>query len=89
MNYSQPFSISRKTLATRLASALAFSMQIPDGTHLVAVLGEGDESSNLSALTHWVENELWLLDDESLQDPLPVLLSSLERRLIAVQEDFA
>lgn len=89
MNYSQPFSISRKTLATRLASALAFSMQIPDGTHLVAVLGEGDESSNLSALTHWVENELWLLDDESLQDPLPALLSSLERRLIAAQEDFA
>jgi len=89
MNYSQPFSISRKALATRLASALAFSMQIPDGTHLVAVLGEGDESSNLSALTHWVENELWLLDDESLQDPLPALLSSLERRLIAAQEDFA
>ncbi|KEF30169.1 hypothetical protein D777_03345 [Marinobacter nitratireducens] len=89
MNYSQPFSISRKSFATRLASALAFSMQIPDGTHLVAVLGAGDESSNLAALTHWVENELWLMDDEALQDPLPQLLNNLERLLLSAQEDFA
>tara|TARA_R110001599_G_scaffold286461_2_gene488969 strand:+ start:3972 stop:4241 length:270 start_codon:yes stop_codon:yes gene_type:complete len=89
MNYSQSFSISRKSFATRLASALAFSMQIPDGNHLVCVLGEGDESSNLTALTHWVENELWLMDEENLQDPLPALVGSLERLLISAQEDFA
>jgi len=89
MNYSQPFSISRKSFASRLAGALAFSMQIPDGTHLVAVLGEGDESSNLAALTHWVENEMWLMDDEALQDPLPQLLNNLERLLHSAQEDFA
>ena len=89
MNHSQPFSISRKSFAARLASALAFSMQIPGGNHLVCVLGEGDESSNLAALTRWVENELWLMDDESLQDPLPALLGSLERLLVSAQEDFA
>lgn len=89
MNHSQPFSISRKSFANRLASALAFSMQIPDGNHLVAVLGEGDESSNLAALTHWVENEMWLMDDEALQDPLPQLLNNLERLLHSAQEDFA
>jgi len=89
MNYSQPFSISRKSFANRLAGALAFSMQIPDGTHLVAVLGEGDESSNLAALTHWVENEMWLMDDEALQDPLPQLLNNLERLLHSAQEDLA
>lgn len=89
MNYPQPFSISRKAFAHRLASALAFSMQIPDGTHFVALLGEGNESSNLTALTHWVENELWLMDDENLQDPLPALLNSLERVLTSTQEDFA
>jgi hypothetical protein len=89
MNHSQLFSISRKSFATRLASALAFSMQIPDGTHLVAVLGAGDESSNLAALTHWVENEMWLMDDEALQDPLPQLLNNLERLLHSAQEDFA
>jgi hypothetical protein len=64
-------------------------MQIPDGTHLVAVLGEGDESSNLAALTHWVENEMWLMDDEALQDPLPQLLNNLERLLQSAQEDLA
>lgn len=89
MNHSQMFSISRKTFASRLASALAFSMQIPDGTHLIAVLGEGDESSNLTALTHWVENEMRLMDDEALQDPLPQLLNNLERLLHSAQEDFA
>ncbi|WP_372972196.1 hypothetical protein [Marinobacter sp.] len=89
MNHSQLFSISRKSFASRLASALAFSMQIPDGTHLVAVLGEGDECSNLAALTHWVENEMWLMDDEALQDPLPQLLNNLERLLHSAQEDFA
>lgn len=89
MIYPQSFSISRKSFATRLASALAFSMQIPDGNHLVCVLGEGNESSNLMALIHWVENELWVMDDESLQDPLPALLNSLERFLTSAQEDFA
>ena len=89
MNHSQRFSISRKAFATRLASALAFSMQVPDGNHLVCVLGEGDESSNLSALTHWVENELWLMDDEALQDPLPQLLNNLERLLHSTKEGFA
>lgn len=89
MNYSQPLSISRKSFATRLASALAFSMQIPDGNHLVCVLGDGDENSNLTALTHWVENELWLMDDENLQDPLPALVGNLERLLMSAQEEFA
>ena len=89
MNHSQMFSISRKTFASRLASALAFSMQIADGTHLIAVLGEGDESSNFTALTHWVENEMWLMDDKTLQDPLPQLLNNLERLLHSAQEDFA
>ncbi|ROQ44167.1 hypothetical protein EDB94_1508 [Marinobacter sp. 3-2] len=89
MNYSQPFSISRRSFASRLASALAFSMQIPGGTQLVALLGEGGESSNLAALTHWVENEMWLMDDEALQDPLPQLLNNLERLLHSAQEDFA
>lgn len=89
MNYSQPFSISRKSFASRLASALAFSMQIPDGNHLVCVLGEGAESCNLAALTNWVEKELCLMDDENLQDPLPTLLGGLERLLISAQEDFA
>lgn len=89
MNHSPLFSVSRKAFASRLASALAFSMQIPDGTHLVAVLGEGDESSNLAALTHWVENEMWLMDDEALQDPLPQLLNNLERLLQSAQEDLA
>ena len=89
MNHSQLFSISRKSFANRLAGALAFSMQIPDGTHLVAVLGEGNEYSNLAALTNWVENQLCLMDDENLQDPLPTLLGGLERLLISAQEDFA
>jgi len=89
MNYSQTFATSRKAFATRLASALAFSMQIPEGSQLICLLGDGDESSNLVALTHWVENEMWLMDDETLQDPLPELLNNLERLLNSAQETLA
>lgn len=86
MNFSHSPFISRKSFANRLASALAFSMQIPEGTALVCILGAGDESSNLSALTSWVEKELSEMDEDHLNDPLPILLESLERTLISVQE---
>jgi len=84
--FSQTLFISRKSFANRLASALVFTMQIPEGTSLVYLLGEGDESSNLSALTFWVEKELSDMDESHLNDPLPMLLGRLERTLISAQE---
>lgn len=89
MNFSHALSISRASFAARLASALVFSMQIPEGSALVYVLGQGDESSNLSALSNWVEKELCEMDDDNLTDPLPVLIGNLERTLSAVQEFMA
>ncbi|MBZ2170260.1 hypothetical protein [Marinobacter sp. F4216] len=89
MNQSHTFSISRKAFAHRLAGALAFSLCIPEGNNLVYLLGDGDESSNLVALTHWVENELSLMHSEARQDPLPELLKRLERLLVTTQEAFA
>jgi hypothetical protein len=89
MNFSHSLSISRASFSARLASALAFSMQIPEGSTLVCVLGQGDESSNLSALSNWVEKELCEMDDDNLNDPLPVLIGNLERTLNSAQERMA
>ena len=86
MNFSHALSISRTSFAARLASALVLSMQIPEGSALVCILGQGDESSNLSALSNWVEKELCKMDEDNLIDPLPVLIGNLERTLNAVQE---
>ncbi len=81
--------ISRRSVATRLAGALAVTMQIPDGTELICLLGHGDESTNIAALANWVENELSQIDCEGLRDPLTYLIARLERELLSIQGDMA
>lgn len=83
---SQSLSIGRRAVANRLASALAVTMQIPQGTALVYILGNGDESSNTAALASWVEAELSKMDFENQQDPLTYLIAQLERELLFIQE---
>jgi|GEM_PF-2465747 len=83
---SHSLSISRRAVANRLASALAVTMQIPQGTALVYILGNGDESSNTAALASWVETKLSQLDFEDQQDPLTYLIAQLERELLSFQE---
>jgi hypothetical protein len=78
--------ISRRAVANRLAGALAVTMQIPHGTALVCILGNGDESPNTSALANWVEAELSQMDFEDQQDPLTYLIARLERQLLSIQE---
>ncbi|MEP1215136.1 MAG: hypothetical protein ABJM11_03865 [Marinobacter sp.] len=79
-------SISRRTVASRLANALSVTMQIPAGTELVWILGNGDECSNTSALASWVEKELCEMDFAEQQDPLIYLIARLERELLSIQE---
>lgn len=79
--------ISRRAVATRLAGALAVTMQIPTGTELVCILGNGNESTNTAALATWVEKELSQMDFEDQQDPLTHLIAQLERALLSIQED--
>jgi hypothetical protein len=80
-------SISRRSVANRLAGALAVTMQIPDGTEFICLLGHGDESSNLAALATWVEDQLDQIDCDGMRDPLTYLIACLERELLSIQED--
>jgi len=44
---------NRKT--QKIARSINLLAQLPDGDALVHVLGDGNESTNLEALRHWVE----------------------------------
>ena len=64
--------------ASRLAASLQLLMQIPSGVALVAILGQGDEYSNVDALTSWVARQLPHLDELTQDDPLDILVGRLE-----------
>lgn len=41
-----------------LSESLAYIANIPNGRHLVAIIGNGNETSNIEALQTWIGNEL-------------------------------
>jgi len=51
-----------KRYAQNLTEALMAKLQIPQGRHLVAILGTGMEHSNAEALTIWVQRMLPLIE---------------------------
>lgn len=65
----------------RLAQAMQYAMQIPDGDTLVFVIGKGNEQSNLEALETFVEETMLALEDECSVVMLPLLLDRLEQTL--------
>ncbi len=65
----------------RLAKAMQYAMQIPDGDTLVFVIGKGNEQSNLEALETFVEETMLALEDECSVVMLPLLLDRLEQTL--------
>ena len=44
-------------IVERLAQALVFNLNIPNGIHLVSGLGNGDEEDNVAAVKTWVTNQ--------------------------------
>jgi hypothetical protein len=63
----------------RLAKAMQYAMQIPEGDALVFLIGKGNEHSNLEALETWVRETLCTLEDECGVAMLPFLLDRLEQ----------
>lgn len=54
----QTRSNQKKRYTRNLAESLSLIARIPDGKQLVCILGKGDESNNLEALSTWINNEL-------------------------------
>lgn len=65
----------------RLARALQVAFRLSDGDDLVAVVGRGDERSNLEALMNWVEQRLVDPELSLAEAALPHLTDQLERDL--------
>jgi len=68
-------------LVDRLAEALIFSMQIPEGIQLVAIIGSGDEEDNQAAMKTWVHKNIEALEEETGKALLPILQDRLSLSL--------
>jgi len=72
----------RMQAAKALANHLAFSLNIPDSTQLVFILGSGRETTNHAALEHWVLTKLAHLTQWPMPaDEVHALITDLEREL--------
>ncbi|SEQ13805.1 hypothetical protein SAMN05421693_11810 [Ectothiorhodospira magna] len=65
----------------RLAACLESAFRIPAGDHLVAVLGDGSETSNSEALRTWVSREVHRIQREAVNGCMPQLADQLHRRM--------
>ncbi len=67
----------------QIAASVNLMAQLPNGNALVQVLGYGNESSNLEALSHWIESQEDLL---TIQKPV-FLVEQLLFRLHSTLEE--
>lgn len=65
----------------RIANALEATFQIPPGSHLVWVLGDGSERNNREALCTWTRRELRRIDRDVAARRVPELADRLHRQL--------
>ena len=66
----------------RLAQAMQYSMQIPEGDALVFMVGKGNEKSNLEALETFIKETVLTLEDEVGVVMLPLLMDRLDRKSV-------
>jgi len=71
----------RNQLVDRLTEALIFSMQIPEGIQLVAILGDGNEPDNREAVKTWINQNIGALEEEAGKALLPILQDRLSNSL--------
>jgi len=69
----------RKSL--QIANSITLITQMPDGDALVHILGNGDESTNIDALSHWVQSQVDLLSIVKADYMLEKLVQRLHNRL--------
>ncbi len=48
----------KKRYTRNLAESLSCITRVPEGMQLVCIIGEGNERSNIEALTTWIDKEL-------------------------------
>jgi hypothetical protein len=74
----------RKRYVRNLAESLMAKARIPDGRHLVAIIGTGMERSNAEALATWVERTMPIIGGDALKtyECLESLAKHLEARLL-------
>ncbi|WP_206477965.1 hypothetical protein [Halomonas sp. KRD171] len=77
---------SQRRLERRLAESLAAATSLASGSALVMWLGDGQENSNLDALTTWVGRTLQQLGLDANRQAIPRLLAELERTLWAWED---
>ena len=51
----------KNTKALQIANSINLVAHLPEGDALVYILGDGSESSNIEALSHWIQGQLDLL----------------------------
>ncbi|MDP3535121.1 MAG: hypothetical protein Q8S08_07000 [Halomonas sp.] len=77
---------SQQRLERRLAESLAAATSLAPGCALVMWLGDGQERTNLDALTTWVGRTLKQLGLDANRQAIPRLLAELERTLWAWED---
>jgi len=64
-----------------IVSCLMVVLNIPEGTHLIMLFGNGHERDNREALATWVEAMLPELDIDEVEGRLEQLCAKAKRRL--------
>ena len=67
--------------AQQIANSINMVAQLPEGDALVHILGDGDESSNIEALSHWVQMQIDLLSIDKADYMIEKLVHRLHNKL--------
>ena len=65
----------------QIANSINMVAQLPDGDALVQILGDGNESTNIDAVSHWVQSQEDLLSIDKADYMLEQLVHRLHNKL--------
>ena len=67
--------------AQQIANSINMVAQLPEGDALVHILGDGNEATNIEALSHWIQMQVDLLSIEKADYMLEQLVHRLHNKL--------
>jgi len=67
--------------AQQIANSINMVTQLPEGDALVHILGDGNEVTNIEALSHWIQMQVDLLNIEKADYMLEQLVHRLHNKL--------
>ena len=73
------------SIISRISEALMFTLNIPDGSNLVAILGTGNETNNFDSIKTWVMDQKLDFDNINAIQTLSFLEDKLILKLIEHQ----